>query len=52
MAPDAGPRAGVFSAWKDIAGLSDPDILGTAPFAFATWLILNDLKDAALANTK
>jgi hypothetical protein len=28
------------SPLADIAGLSDPDMLGTAPFAFAAWLIL------------
>ena len=28
------------SPFADIAGLSGPDMLGTAPFAFAAWLIL------------
>jgi hypothetical protein len=28
------------SPLAEIAGLSDPDMLGTAPFAFAAWLIL------------
>jgi hypothetical protein len=30
--------------FADIAGLSDPDMLGTAPFAFAAWLILGRKK--------
>jgi hypothetical protein len=35
------------SPFADIAGLSDPDMLGTAPFAFAAWLMLGRGKTVA-----